>query len=139
MISTLLLRVSVVLGLIGMTLGMVMGIREDFTLAPAHAHLNLVGFVVPFLAGLYYRAVPSAGASVLARYHAWIAILGAIVFPIGIVVVLLSESAVLVALGGVIVLLGATLFAVIVFRTTRRPAVTTHSAAAAERTAVPPL
>ena len=58
MISTLLLRVSVVLGLIGMTLGMVMGIREDFTLAPAHAHLNLVGFVVPFLAGLYYRAVP---------------------------------------------------------------------------------
>src|SRR5438552_6486816 len=81
MISTLLLRVSVVLGLIGMTLGMVMGIRKDFTLAPAHAHLNLVGFVVPFLAGLYYRAVPRAGASVLARYHAWIAILGAIVFP----------------------------------------------------------
>ena len=119
MISTLLLRVSVVLGLIGMTLGMVMGIRKDFTLAPAHAPLNLVGFVVPFLAGLYYRAVPSAGASVLARYHAWIAILGAIVFPIGIVVVLLSGSAVLVASGGVIVLLGAILFAVIVFRTTK--------------------
>jgi hypothetical protein len=42
MISTLLLCVSVVLGLVVLA----MGIKQDFTLAPAHAHLNLLGFVV---------------------------------------------------------------------------------------------
>ena len=67
MISSLLLRVSTVLLLCGMVFGITMGIRQDFTLAPAHAHLNLIGFVLMFLVGLYYRIVPAAGAGLLAR------------------------------------------------------------------------
>jgi hypothetical protein len=62
MISTLLLRVSVVLDLIGLARRIAMGIKQDFTLAPAHAHLNLLGFVVLFMAGLYYHAFPQAAA-----------------------------------------------------------------------------
>ena len=65
MISSLLLRVSAVLLLCGMVFGITMGIRQDFTLAPAHAHLNLIGFVLMFLAGLYYRVVPAASAGLL--------------------------------------------------------------------------
>ncbi|MEN3376701.1 MAG: hypothetical protein V7604_2056, partial [Hyphomicrobiales bacterium] len=38
-----LFRVSVTLALVGMAAGIVMGIRQDFSLAPAHAHLNLLG------------------------------------------------------------------------------------------------
>jgi hypothetical protein len=45
----LLFRISVSLGLAGMGFGIFMGIRQDFALAPAHAHLNLLGFVVMFL------------------------------------------------------------------------------------------
>ena len=30
---------------VGMVLGIVMGIQQDFALAPVHAHINLVGFM----------------------------------------------------------------------------------------------
>ena len=36
----------------GMGLGIVMGISQDFTLAPAHAHLNLLGWVTMAIYGL---------------------------------------------------------------------------------------
>lgn len=45
----------------GMTLGIVMGISQDFTLAPAHAHLNLLGWVTMALYGLYHRGIGRTG------------------------------------------------------------------------------
>jgi hypothetical protein len=115
-----LFRISVSLGLIGILLGIVMGIRQDFTLMPAHAHLNLLGFVTLFMSALYYRVVPGAAASRLAWYQAVVSVAGAVVFPIGIASVLLGGhdrfEAVVVA-GALTVLLGMVLFAVIVFRT----------------------
>jgi hypothetical protein len=45
----------------GMTLGMQMGISQDFTLAPAHAHLNLLGWVTMTLYGLYHRSTGRTG------------------------------------------------------------------------------
>ena len=41
----------------GMSLGVWMGMSENFTLAPAHAHLNLLGWVTMSLYGLYHRGV----------------------------------------------------------------------------------
>jgi hypothetical protein len=121
MIGSLMIRVSVVILLVGMIAGIVMGIREDFTLAPAHAHLNLVGGVLLFLFGLYYRLVPRAGADVLARAQGWLHIIGSILFPVGIAVVVLKGTAfiVLPIAGSLIVLAALALFAVIVFRTSR--------------------
>jgi len=117
MISSLLLRVSTVLLLLGMLWGISMGIRADFTLAPAHAHLNLVGFVLMFLVGLYYRIVPAAGAGLLAKIKAALHIIGAIVFPIGIAQVLLGGSEAFTIFGSLIVLAAMALFAWIVFQT----------------------
>ena len=117
MISSLMLRVSTVLLLAGMVLGIVMGIRENFQLAPAHAHLNLIGFVLMFLVGLYYRIVPEAGSGLLAKIQAGLHIVGAIVLPIGIVQVLLGSGQVLVIVGSLIVLAAMALFTYIVFRT----------------------
>ena len=42
--------------LVGMVAGIVMGILQDFTIAPAHAHLNLLGWVTMALYGLYHRS-----------------------------------------------------------------------------------
>ena len=115
-----LFRISVSLGLIGIVLGIVMGIRQDFVLMPAHAHLNLLGFVTMFLSALYYRVVPGAAASGLARYQAIVSVAGAVVFPIGIACVLLGghdRFEPVVVAGALTVLLGMALFAVIVFRT----------------------
>jgi hypothetical protein len=89
------MRVSVIL-LSGMLAGIAMGIREDFALQPAHAHLNLVGGVLLFLFGLYYRLIPAAGNSNLAQIQGWLHIVGGIVFPIGVAVVILKGSAFIV-------------------------------------------
>jgi hypothetical protein len=120
--SNLLFRVSVTLGLIGITGGIAMGIAQDFRLAPAHAHLNLVGFVVLFLAGLYYRVAPQAAASRLARCQVAASMIGAVVFPIGIAAVTLGNHetwAPLAIAGSLIVLAGMLMFATIVFQSTR--------------------
>ena len=119
-----LFRISVSLGLVGMLFGILMGITQDFSLAPAHAHLNLLGFVVMFLSALYYRAFPQAAASKLARYQAVVSVAGAILFPIGIASVLLGghdRFEPVVVAGALIVLLGMLLFAVIVYRTAEWP------------------
>lgn len=44
--------------LAGMSLGIAMGMSHDFTLAPVHAHLNLLGWVSMLLYGFYYRGAP---------------------------------------------------------------------------------
>jgi peptidoglycan/LPS O-acetylase OafA/YrhL len=118
MLASNLLRVSVVIILVGMAMGMAMGIAQDFRLMAAHAHLNLLGFVSLFLAGLYYQAVPEAAGSKLAVWQASIAVLGALVFPIGICIVLLyGPSYEIYPIGGSIVaFIGMLLFAVVVFR-----------------------
>jgi hypothetical protein len=46
--------------LTGMSLGIWMGMHEDFTLAPVHAHINLLGWVTLSLYGLYHRGVERA-------------------------------------------------------------------------------
>jgi hypothetical protein len=119
MISSLMMRVSVVVLLIGLVGGVAMGITRDFQLAAAHAHLNLVGGVLLFLFALYYRVVPSAGTSQLAKVQGWLHIVGAILFPIGIALVTLRGEALVLApiIGSLVVVAAVLLFAVIVFRT----------------------
>ena len=126
MIGSLMMRVSVVFLLIGMLGGIDMGIRQDFALAPAHAHFNLVGGVLLFLFGLYYRLVPQAGASRLAKLQGWLHMVGAIVFPVGVgIVITKGESlAAIPIIGSLIVSAAVALFVVIVFRTTS--AATSH-------------
>jgi hypothetical protein len=117
MISTLMLRVATVLLLCGLVFGIVMGMRQDFSLAPAHAHLNLIGFVLMFLVGLYYRIVPAAGAGALAKIQAALHITGAIVLPIGIVLAFTGGTEIVVIVGSFIVLAAMALFSWIVFQT----------------------
>ena len=119
MIGSIMMCVSVVVLLCGMLLGIVMGIRQDFVLQPAHAHLNLLGGVMLFLFGLYYRLVPAAGASRLAKLQGWLHIVGGILLPAGVAVVVTHGNAfiALPIVGSLIMLTAMALFAVIVFRT----------------------
>src|ERR1700759_4714432 len=81
MIGSLMMCVSVVVLSIGMLAGIAMGITQNFVLAPAHAHLNLVGGVLLFLFGLYYRLVPAAGSTALAQGQGSLHIAGGLLFP----------------------------------------------------------
>jgi hypothetical protein len=118
MIGSLMMGVGSVILLLGMLAGIFMGIREDFALAPAHAHLNLVGGVLLFLFGLYYRVVPAAGITTLAKVQGWLHILGAILFPVGVALVILKGPSFIATtiVGSLVVTAAMALFAVIVFR-----------------------
>jgi hypothetical protein len=119
MIGSLMMCVSVVILLVGMIAGIAMGVQQNFVLAPAHAHLNLVGGVLLFLFGLYYRVVPAAGRTMMARIQGWLHILGSILFPTGIALVLVGGKAYIAApiIGSLVVVLAMALFVVVVFRT----------------------
>ena len=121
MIGSLMMRVSVVILLLGMLAGIAMGIQQDFILAPAHAHFNLIGGVLLFVFGLYYRLVPAAGTTVLAKVQGWLHISGAILFPAGIAIVLVKGTSFIAApiVGSLIVTAAMALFGLIVFRTSR--------------------
>ena len=121
MIGSMMMCVSVVVLLVGMLAGIAMGVEQDFALEPAHAHFNLIGGVMLFLFGLYYRLVPAAGTSVLAKVQGWLHIIGAILFPAGVAVVILKGASFIAApiVGSLIVTAAMALFAVIVFRTSR--------------------
>jgi hypothetical protein len=121
MIGSLMMCVSVVILFCGMVLGIAMGISEDFALQAAHAHLNLLGGVLLFLFGLYYRVVPAAGASPLAKIQGWLHIVGGILMPAGVAIVITHGTGFIAIpiLGSLVVLAAMALFAVIVFRTAR--------------------
>ena len=118
MIGSLMMRTSAVILLVGMLAGIVMGIQQNFLLAPAHAHFNLIGGALLFLFGLYYRLVPAAGTSTLAKVQGWLHMVGAVLFPAGVAVVLLEGPAFEAApiAGSLIVVAAMALFTVVVFR-----------------------
>lgn len=56
----------------GATVGVVMGASMNFTFAPVHAHINLLGWASMALAGLIYDRYPQAGGSKLGVAHFWL-------------------------------------------------------------------
>ena len=120
-IDSLLMRAGVIFLIIGMVWGIEMGVRQDFSMAPAHAHFNLAGGVLLFVFGLYYRIVPAARDHALAKWQGGLHIIGAVLFPVGVAVVIKKGEAfvALPIVGSLIVLIAVALFALIVFRTSR--------------------
>jgi hypothetical protein len=78
--------------LIGMGFGIFMGATENFTLAPAHAHLNLIGWVTMALYGTFY-ALAREASNKLAWAVFWLNNAGAaIMFPSLAMVLTSGES-----------------------------------------------
>jgi hypothetical protein len=106
------LLLAVLCLLVGLSLGIGMGIAHDFQLAPVHAHLNLVGFVLPSIFGLTYRAYPALARSRLALPHLTLSGIGAIVLPLGIYFAVIHGFPAIAIAGAFIVFGGvATFFA----------------------------
>ena len=78
-ISRNFLLIGVVWILIGMSIGEYMGATDDHTLLPVHAHINLLGFVLPGIFALVYRAWPTMAESRLAPVHFWLHTIGTLV------------------------------------------------------------
>ncbi len=61
--SSLCFKAGILLLLVGMLWGIHMAISQNHSAMPAHAHLNLLGFVALFLFGIFYRLHPKAEAN----------------------------------------------------------------------------
>jgi hypothetical protein len=75
-ISRSFMLVGVVFLVLGIPIGMYMGAANNFALAPLHAHLNLLGFVLMTIFGILYRIVPAMADSGLAKVHFWLHTIG---------------------------------------------------------------
>ena len=131
-ISDRFLQLGVIAALIGMSLGVFMGAKADFTLAPAHAHLNLVGWASMMIYGLFYRVFPTAGRGWLATSQFWLATVGLIVMIPSLALMLLGNRAAAagVIAGALLTLVSMACFAAVVFGATRAKAETKTAAAA---------
>jgi hypothetical protein len=87
---------------------------ERFPLNPAHAHLNLAGWVTLALYGLIHHAYPALAQAKLAPLQCLLAILGPVLMAPGILIAITSGegSVTLAIVGSIGVLLGTLLFAI---------------------------
>src|SRR5215470_2752840 len=85
--SVLSFRAAVVMVVAGMIWGIVMAITEDHSTFPAHAHLNLLGWVSLFLFGIFYRLHPAIDRSrtAMVQVVVWIVATVAMVAGIGLI------------------------------------------------------
>lgn len=116
--SSLCFQAAVVFVIVGMIWGLIMAISEDHSAMPAHAHLNLLGWVSLFLFGIYYRLRPSLehGKGALTQVGLWI--VGTIIQAIGVGLVTTGHSGgePFAAGGSFVVLASMLLFGWLVFQ-----------------------
>jgi hypothetical protein len=82
------LLVSVLYLVIGIVLGGYMSATSDHSLAPLHAHINLLGFVVMSIFGIVFRLIPAVGENALAKAQFWLHQAGALVLLVMLFLVL---------------------------------------------------
>jgi hypothetical protein len=116
--SKLCFLAAVLAAVAGMLWGLRMAISDNHAAMPAHAHLNLLGWVSLFLFGLYYRLYPSLDTARVAFVQVWVWIVGSVVMAIGVGLVSTGTTSAepIAAAGSLIVLFGMLLFGWIVVR-----------------------
>jgi hypothetical protein len=108
-------------GLCGMLLGLWMGGNQDFTLAPAHAHLNLLGFVTMALVGIFYHLTPAAAERGIAKVHFGLATAGLWVMVPGIGIAVTGGGEALAIIGSILTASAMLVFLGTIVLTLTRP------------------
>jgi peptidoglycan/LPS O-acetylase OafA/YrhL len=121
--SSLSFQAAVVLVVAGMIWGIVMAASGDHAAMPAHAHLNLLGWVSLFLFGIFYHLHPAIDRSRAALVQASIWIVATIVLSIGVGLVHTGHDIgdPIAAVSSIVILADMLLFGWLVFR--REPVV----------------
>ena len=117
MLSNRLILTAVAFFVVGVSLGMYMGINQDFRLTHVHVHVNLLGWVALGLAGLLYALHPNMQRGWLPHTHYWLHTFGLVLFMGAFAWSTISGTFQLipVALGSSMVALGVLAFATNVF------------------------
>lgn len=116
-VSLYFFKTATIFLIVGIAVGLHMGITENHSAMPAHAHINLLGWVTSALFGGYYALQP-------ARAEWRIAFIHFVVYTVGMVIMLPAlylkyigypEFEPLLAGGSMIVGLGVLIFAYVLF------------------------
>ena len=118
--SVLSFKVAVVFAIAGISMGIGMAIMQNHAIMPAHAHLNLLGWVSLFLFGIYYRFNPTVDQSKLAMIQVGVWSLGTIVLTVAVAALHsgYTQFDPLAAISAIVLLLDMLLFAALVFHPT---------------------
>jgi hypothetical protein len=116
--SSLSFRLAVLFVIAGMAMGIGMAISRDHSIMPAHAHLNLLGWVSLFLFGIYYERRPALDSSRLAMIQVAVWSAGTVVVTIAVAAIHLGYTAAdpVAGVASILVLGAMLLFAYFVFR-----------------------
>jgi peptidoglycan/LPS O-acetylase OafA/YrhL len=116
--SSLSFKTAVLFAIAGMAMGIAMAASHDHAVMPAHAHLNLLGWVSLFLIGAYYRFNPALDASRAAVVQVGVWILGTIVLTTGVTAIYLGNPSAepIAVVGSLIILADMLFFAFLVYR-----------------------
>ena len=119
--SSLSFQVAVLIALAGMVWGIIMAISLDHSAMPAHAHLNVLGWVSLFLFGLFYRLHPSLDVSTSAMVQVVVWIIGTVILTIGVGLIHTGHQVgdPIAAVGSFVVLLDMAFFGWLVFQRER--------------------
>ena len=106
-------RAYVTLGLVllvvGMLLGFYMGASGNTKYLDVHVALLLGGFVVLMFYGCTYRLWPALKTAALVKAQFWSAALGALVIPVGAVMLVNQMGVAVAAAGSILAIVGAVL------------------------------
>jgi peptidoglycan/LPS O-acetylase OafA/YrhL len=123
-VSELFFKTAIVFLILGVAAGLEMAISGDHGAFPAHAHINLLGWVTSALFGGYYALNPAKAARRIAMIHYGLYTLGLVIMMPALYLMLHGNTALepVVAGGSLIVAAAILIFAVVVFSSEPVPA-----------------
>src|SRR6516164_11678291 len=132
--SSLCFQAAVLFVLAGMVWGLQMAISDGHSAFPAHAHLNLLGWVSLFLFGIYYRLHPAIDRDRLAYVQVLVWIAATVLVTVGVALVHSGHSTgdPIAAVGSLVILADMLLFGWLVYRRERTELARQPSTAPAE-------
>lgn len=116
-VSELFFKTAIVFLILGIAAGLQMAISGDHGAFPAHAHINLLGWVTSAIFGGYYALNPQKAGRRIAMIHYGVYNLGLVIMLPALYLLLQGNSALepVVAAGSLIVAAGVLIFAFVVF------------------------
>ncbi|HEY4193235.1 MAG TPA: hypothetical protein VGM46_11375 [Mesorhizobium sp.] len=116
---------AIVYALCGMALGLHMGISQDHSQMPTHAHIMVAGWLMSAVFAFFYHLFPTIAAKMLAKVHFWLTAISGIGLMIGLFYEFGGSEAMepVLAIASMGFYAGMILFAVIALPAIWRPAV----------------
>lgn len=117
-VSKMFFRTAILFLIVGIAVGLEMAISGDHTVFPAHAHINLLGWVTSAVFGGYYALCPQKAERKIAMVHYFTYTLGLLIMLPALYMMLKTGNESIepiVAVGSLIVAAGVLMFAIVVF------------------------